>query len=194
MDNSTSAFRRTGDIQMHSLVSALMYWHFGVSVTSLVYQLRNTWCCILGNCEHLFQSEPSCQIFLSLQRMVDFLRVKSSLSAYNDWTTGVFLPFLPPKSVPQTRRVHVYFPTTMRGLFSLLFSVGSCSSYSHGKGNSVFSLAFGKPLSEAFFEVSIPKLQLPLPTKNLLSGARCVDVFLLMSILKAIYWSIFIIL
>lgn len=39
-----------------------------------------------------------------------------------------------------------------RGLvFTLIFSL-QLQFYSHGKGNSVYSLAFGKPLSEAFLQ------------------------------------------
>lgn len=79
MDSSTSAFRRTGDVQMPS-------WHFSVPVISSVHQQRNTWCAgitwyfytcrLLGNCEHLFQSEPPCQIFLPLWCTVDFPQSK----------------------------------------------------------------------------------------------------------------------
>lgn len=164
MDSSTAAFRRTGDIQVPSLVSVLMCWHFSVPVTSSVHQLRNTWCagiscyfytcCMLGNCEHLFQSEPSRQYFLLLWCTVDFPQRKIFLVCLQWPKHGDFSAISPPESVPQTRRARAYhwFPTTQGGLFSLLFSVCSCSSYSHGEGNSVFSLAFGKPVSEAFLQ------------------------------------------
>lgn len=137
--------------------------HFSVLVTSFVYQLRNTWCagitwyfytcCILGNCEHLFQSESSCQIFLSLQCMVDFPQSKIFLVCLR-WPKGDFPAISPPQICP-TDKESSCLPLLsyyVNGLFSLLFSVCSCSSYSHGKGNSVFSLAFGKPLSEAFLQ------------------------------------------
>lgn len=186
IDSSTSAFRRTSEIQMPSLVSVLMCRHFSVPVTSFDYQLRNTWCagitwyfytcCILGNCEHLFQSESSCQIFLSLQCMVDFPQSKIFLFCLRWPKHGDFLVISPPKSVPQTSRARVYhyFPTTMWAVcFHSYFQSAAAVPIAMGKGIQFSAWPLGNPYLKLFSRVSIPELLLLLPTKNLLWSQMC---------------------
>lgn len=158
--------------------------HFSVLVTSFVYQLRNTWCagitwyfytcCILGNCEHLFQSESSCQIFLSLQCMVDFPQSKIFLVCLR-WPKGDFPAISPPKSVPQTRRARVYhyFPTMWTVCFHSYSQSAAAVPIAMAKGIQFSAWPLGNPYLKLFSKVNIPELLLPLPTKNLLRSQMC---------------------
>lgn len=133
--SSTSAFRRTSEIQMPSLVSVLMCRHFSVPVTSFDYQLRNTGVQESpGTFTHAAYLEIV-SICFSLSHHVRFsyhssvwwifLRVKSSFSACDDRSMGIFLSF--PLQNLSHRQAELVFTTTFllceRFVFTLIFSL-----------------------------------------------------------------------
>lgn len=131
---------------------------------------------ILGNCEHLFQSEPSCQIFLSLRVWWIFLRVKSSLSACNDWSTGIFLLF-PPQNLFH-RQGELVLTTDFllcKGIcFHSYFQSAAAIPIAMAKWIYFSAWPLGNPYLKLFSRVNIPELLLPSPTKNLWSQmCRC---------------------
>lgn len=76
-----------------------------------------------------------------------FLWVKSSLSAWDDRSMGIFLPFPPPKSVPQTSRacVYHYFPTMWGVCFHSHFQSAAAVPIAIAKGIQFSAWPLGNP-------------------------------------------------
>lgn len=103
-----------------------------------------------------------------------FLRVKSSLSACSDWSTGIFLLF-PPKNLFH-RQGELVLTTNFlfKGVcFHSYFQSGAAVPIAVAKGIQFSAWPLGNPYLKLFSRVNIPELLLPLPTKNLLWGQIC---------------------
>lgn len=111
---------------------------------------------LLGNCEHLFQSESSCQIFLSLQCMVDLPQSKIFLICLQWPKHGDFPAISPAKSVPQTSRacVYHYFPTMWAVCFHSYFQSAAAVPIAVAKGIQFPAWPLGNPYLTLFSRVS----------------------------------------
>lgn len=132
--------------------------------------------CILGKCEHLFRSEPSCQIFLSLWCMVDFPDNKI-FPVCLQWPKHreIFLSF-PPQNLFH-RQGELVFTTNFllcKGVcFHSYFQPVAAVPIAMEKWISFSAWPLGNPYLKLFSRVNIPELLLPLPTKNLLWSQMC---------------------
>lgn len=124
-----------------------------------------------------------------------FVRVKSSLYACNDWSTGIFLPF-PPQNLFH-RQGELVLTTNFllrKGVcFHSYFQSAAGVPIAMAKGIQFSAWPLGNPYLKLFSRVNIPELLLSLPTKNLLWGQMC-RCFSFNVCFEAIYCSIFIIL
>lgn len=104
-----------------------------------------------------------------------FLRGKSSLSACNDRSTGIFLPF-PPQNLFHRQGELVLttdFLLHKGACFHSYFQSAAAVPIATAKGIQFSAWPLGNLYLKLFSRVNIPELLLPLPTKNLLWSQMC---------------------